>query len=368
MIEIRKAKNNEMATVIRIANESFRPERESEFDFQKIMPKVYGEVKDTAPYHTFLLKEGEPVALTGNLPSYFSVKGTRYPYGIVGTVCTLPAHRNNGYFYTLMQALDVEDRKEGRVFSLLSGLRKRYNTFGYEKCSTTYRFKISGRSLKNTVVPEDLTVTELTEQEREASYALYLKTQPFPVREEKDFVPCLKMSDAEIYAVKRQGSVVGYFNYAARKKGIFELGVEELSLLPAILLLFMQEKALTEVTVCINSLAFNLIESLSSFAEERTLVDDIHIKVYDVLPFLQMLWEINRKNIPFSAKEECVCIDGKTYSFSHAEGVKEVSACGAPAFTRAQFLRMAIGDGNNELCRGSQFFPLFFGLNEADMF
>lgn len=371
MMKLRRAEPGDMQAIIRTANAAFRTVREESFDFAKIMPKAYGEGKDTSGIHYVITEGDEIISLAGNMPAVMPVGGNEYGYTIVGTVSTLPEHQNKGCMKLLMQQIDADNRRNGVVFSALTGLRKRYNNYGFEKCMTSYKYVISKHCLKGVDVNENLTVEKFTEAELAAVYSLYLRTQPAPTRTREQMVDYLSFSEAEIFVVKQEGCTVGYFDFAQRKNCIFEMGIADIALLPAVLAQFIRETQLKQVFVSVNPLNQRLADALDAFAEGKVLTDEIHIKVYDTVRFIRMLVEFNLPYMHVTDFEETFCVNGERIRIGFDKGevtVERVDGECPQSYDVGYFVRSVLCDGNNDVCRGSRIFPLLFGINDADMF
>ena len=370
MAQLRKAQSTEMADIIRVANTAFCPEREQGFDFQWVMPKAYKPGADTAKYHILAVEEGEIVALAGNLPGEVHVQNQIYPYAVVGTVSTLPSRQKKGYMKQVMQGIEQDDLFSGVVFSALGGLRKRYNRYGYEKCSTTYTFDVGEYCLREYPPLDSVTLRLADGSDLDALYALYQSQSPAIYRAKQSFFDCLAFSRSLVYVVEQNGEIVGYFNVSSRKNGIYEVVLKDYALLPHVFSAFFRIAECGSLNVSVSALNVPLILALDSFAESKSLCDGILIKVYDKKRFLQMLLSLNAPYLPQTA-QEVICIDQTCYRIT-IDGdrckVEEVALKNIPSYTAAQFVRWAISDGTNPLCKGSSIFPLRFGIDEADMF
>ena len=370
MIEIRKALASEMGDIIRVANQSFAPEREAGFDFKKIQPKAYADGKNTADRHILLFENEALVSLAGNLHHEINLAGNKYPYSFLGTVSTLPEYRGKGYMRQLMQKIEEEDRAAGVIFSALTGKRKRYNRFGYEKCSSDYAFSVTSYCLRDYSNDSGISIRPYETADLPIIFPIYKSTQPYIVRAIEDFVDCLSFSSSMIFTVLLGGDIVGYLNYCARKNGIFEIALTDMDLTPAVLSLFMRTKNFSEVTIHVNPLNYALINILDGISESKALCDDVHLRVYDKKRFLELLISLNLSVLP-SQCEESFVIDGMRYVINingHSVTVNEEESKGEQSLSMQYFLRNAIGDGNNALCRQSRLLPLSFGFNNADTF
>lgn len=362
MIELKKGKRGDLPIILEIANTAFGPEREAGFDFRTVMPKAYGEGRDGSEQHVIVTENGIPVACAGNLPFLFPAGGKNYRASAFGTVSTLPAYRGRGHMTRMLHAMEEESCRRGDVFTVLTGIRARYERFGFEKFPSSYRF-LFYRYTADHAPSNDLRIEPATEKDRGALYAIYLKTQPVILREQEDFYIALHTSGAEVFAIRSGERLIAYFSLSARKALVTELAMEDLALLPAVVAAIVRSAGNT-VTFLVNALDRPLVQAMDAIAEETQRVDHLHIKIRDMRAFLELLIAINKPHAP----EEIWKIGDETF---------RIAPCGSPTVTLTDaapmflcsvrdFIRHALGDGAS--MEQSEIFPLFFGINAPDMF
>lgn len=374
MIILRKSKNEDISEIIEVANASFSSVREQGFDFRKIMPKIYGEGKDISDSHYVIEDNGKIVSLAGNLQSKIDIGGKAFPFSVIGTVSTLPEYRGKGYMSKVVNSVIDDSEKNECVFSTLTGFRKRYNFFGFEKYTTCYKFVFKNDSIR--YLPSDPKISICLYDDDSADidkiYNIYQESHPHIQRAKDNFIECLRISNADIYIIKHSGRVCGFVSYAKRKSCVQELILEDLTLLPTVVRAILEyNSSYSDITFLVNPLSFSLVNAFDEISEDRILCDYLHIRVYDMMRFLEMLLLLNNEALNHVNSEETYNIDGKTISISINYGKVEINDCenqSCKRYTQREFLRMVLGDGNNDLCRNSKIFPLQFGINEPDLF
>ena len=146
---VRKAKKGELKKIIRAANAAFIPVRNPDYDFRRTIPKIYKTKIDYSSIHHVVEKGNNFLSICGNLIRDIEIDGSVYKFSIVGTVSTIPSCQGSGFMKVLMHSVDNECKKEGVVFSLLTGERQRYNFFGFEKAGFEYTYSFNRYFLKH---------------------------------------------------------------------------------------------------------------------------------------------------------------------------------------------------------------------------
>lgn len=362
MIELKKGQLGDMSTIIDIANTSFVPEREKGFDFRNIMPKAYGKGIDSSEQHVIVFEDGVPVACAGNFRFILTAGGHKYSASSFGTVSTLPQHRCRGYMTQMLNTMEKESWQRGDVFSVLTGRRARYERFGFEKFPSSYRFLFYPYNATDPQ-SDNLRISPATANDKNALYALYLKTQPIILRTEDTFFDALHTSDAKIFAIRNGEELVAYFGFSERKRIITELAVAELSQISAITSAIIRNTH-GEVTFVVNALDRPLVSALDSIAEETQRVDDIHLLIRNMQSFLELLLAVNDVHAP----AEIWKIGDETFDIAPNLHPTVTKTNKKPMFVCSvrDFIRHALGDG---VAMGqSRIFPLYFGISVPDMY
>ncbi|MDE6585066.1 MAG: GNAT family N-acetyltransferase [Clostridia bacterium] len=373
MYKLRKGRSGDNEQILKVANTAFSTVREQGFDFSAIMPKVYGAGKEFWKIHHVIECGGKIVSLAGNLPCEINVNGKAYKFSIVGTVSTLPECRGKGYMSALMNDIVRDSMNKQYVFSTLTGLRNRYRHFGFDKYTTVYKFVFEQQTVGYLKNNADLCVSvyDGNKDVLSALYAIYAGTNPFVKRTKERFVDCLRISDAEILVFTLGGQICGYASFTARKRCVQEIVLKDYSLLPEVVGEIMSRRDFSEITFLVNPLNLSAVKAFDAIAESKVLCDELHIRIFDMVKFLEMLLGLNGALLGNVNCEEVYVVDGQAISLKVHGGKAEVKECRTGAnktYTQSQFLRMVLGNGDNELCRNSNIFPLSFGINEPDMF
>lgn len=121
--------------------------------FEKLLPKLFKESKDSASETFFIREGGRLAAAVGSFPIEYSILGEKLPVKGIGNVAVHPRDRSKGYMKECMKAALDEMIADGVSFSVLSGRRHRYNHFGFVKCGVDRAYSVNGTTLA--YVPAD---------------------------------------------------------------------------------------------------------------------------------------------------------------------------------------------------------------------
>jgi hypothetical protein len=120
-----------------------------DISFLKLLPKLYKPAYDPCGA-SFIVKVDDKIrAGVGVFPMTLSVAGMQLKAYGIGNVAVHPNSRSKGYFKDIMwMALD-EMRSKNVDFTVLSGLRQRYNYFTYEICGQNVCYDVSTTNIRH---------------------------------------------------------------------------------------------------------------------------------------------------------------------------------------------------------------------------
>jgi len=236
-------------------------------------------------------------------------------------------------------------RRDGIVFSCLSGNRQRYEYFGFIPTGNAYSFMVNEGNIKHTlgrdwktglslkhVEPGDETLLDQIQSLHEA------KAVRFNRRREK-LLDILSSWKAKVFAITEGNNFIGYFLYKTGKTGeceITEINLHDLSRLPEALGLFLRQNRSINmkdyVLVTAGSHEKEKIIALARFAEKYTQAPAYHIAVFDYTRFIGFFLKLisSERNLAegsFIIKIE----DGAALRLSVQQGVASVAETETPA-------------------------------------
>lgn len=329
MIKITKATKEEQELIIKIANDTFKPIRPIGFDFRSCQPKVYSNPNYDFSLNHYLAKTEEdiPVATFGNLIYKTSIDDNDYSFSFLGSVSVLPEYQSQGIMKEMMNQLEKDNLDHHVVFSLLTGKRKRYQNYGYEKGPFSYAFNFVDYTIHHFKNIKEVTLEEIDARNQHEAYKLYKNQDTFKLRDPSNFYLSLKTGEATGYFLYDQNhSFIGYCSLSKAKKEIFEIMIKDMSYLPSVIKTIMISTHLETMTILVSPFQKKMIDALSLLAESISIRQDLHIKIYDIKAFLFFLYELNLKYFPLKDKEVVYRIKDETILVSIVKGKLQVTS------------------------------------------
>ena len=134
------------------------------FDSYTVMPSVFNLSRECADNHWIVKSEGRIVAGVGSIPAVMHIAGERISVGKITGVATHQREGGKGYMSAIMNEIREYYKASGVMASCLTGERKRYRNFGYEKAGVSYNFQIIKKNIRE--LPPDLAELSFSEMER----------------------------------------------------------------------------------------------------------------------------------------------------------------------------------------------------------
>ncbi|WEG12577.1 GNAT family N-acetyltransferase [Pullulanibacillus sp. KACC 23026] len=211
MVEIRRLQRGEEQMAYRLSDRVFRN------DHQKSMglafPSIFLPDVISHSYGGFV--DGELVAFFGLVPSTIKVGPARLQVYSIGSVCTHPGHRGQGYAAAILDQI-LEDLKQTEACLLLvSGDRSLYTRVGCRPFGQVNHYKVSrtseplnsGLTIRE-MEPQDLHACARLARERETGYDL--SVQDFAILIEAEaYASCLNLHH-KVLVLKNDGEVKAF--------------------------------------------------------------------------------------------------------------------------------------------------------------
>jgi len=289
--------------------------------FKWLLPKLFRAGAAPCPKTLVVRDEKNPSRFRAAVGLYMiecAVGSEKLLAAGIGNVAVGKRYRGMGYMKLLMrQALELA-RARGADYSVLNGLRHRYQYFGYERVGCGYDFKLTKTSLRHSLhgtemVP--LTVEKLRREDTETLAAIHALNETSPVYCARPDDPAalwdtLTSWFAVPYILRREGAFAGYFQYAR-----IGFRVEELRLTDAELL----GGAVTAILAKLkrSNLVFRTLPTEAGLIAGLTpLCETVHIQntnIFNVLNYthvLEALLRLKARSAPLCEGELVLRVNG----------------------------------------------------------
>lgn len=311
-MEIVKAKDGQIKEIREFIDSVFKKDRDDSFSFLTEQGKIYNnQFKDYCSSHYLAIENNEIIGVGANVLRKFTFEGKEHLVSLVGSVSVREDYRNRGVMKMIMEAIDKENINNNVSFSLLTGRRERYRHYGYEKGPYSHLYTIDEYNLKNVEDLASIEVYMMKEEDSDIAYDIYLTKTQFPLRSKEEFYLTLKTYDSTPYVIRKDNEIEGYLVYNRKTNTIVELVEKEEDIMVFIKKL-LKTLNLSSLSIIVSPLNKIQNKVFSKKLDGVSLREDINLKVYDFITFLDLVFTSN--SIEFDADTDLVFeIDGKRF-------------------------------------------------------
>ncbi len=277
MLDYRFATPADMPQLIDFIDLVFSQVREPH-DFEKILPKAYGEGIDTSSIHAIAVRDGMVRGCLGSLPVVQKVLDEELSIGYLGSMSVHRHERGNGVMKVLMEMQIARGKELGLDMMLLGGQRQRYEYYGFYHGGSDYSYYVSSPTVRHGLrgVDAAFDFEKLENSGEFVEYALKLYNQQ-PVtgaRTKDNFVAACKSYWSEPWIILKDGKPVGYLVSSANGDHVNELTTEEENMLPTAIKSWWVKRSLSALHVTATAYNAPLNRALARFAENYSQGQD----------------------------------------------------------------------------------------------
>lgn len=298
MVIYRKAVPDDFPNILNFINMVFSMSH-CPHNFRQLLPKLYEKGQEEKSIHYLALENEEIKACVCVLPITLCCEDKTITCATVGSVSVHPYSRGKGYMRKLMH-IAIEDMKKSNIsMSTLSGLRNRYQYYGYEKggfvfqyCFTPDNFrhcrekfpkhKITLCQIQDTKNP---LLTEI--QAIQENQILFAKRNP------SDFLAIMKSWNAKLYGILENQMCKGYV--ALQGNQILEMRLTDKALLFASLEECLKESGSKELFLRILPYDTYLLKECTQLFESFTISLDDNYMIFDYPKVLDFFLNVKSK-------------------------------------------------------------------------
>lgn len=306
-MEIRIPQEEEKKKVVSFLSKVFhRP-------FPSLIPSLYGKDKNTMSYHFILEKEGKLRGAVCAYPEEIKVGGVSIKGLQIGMVATSKKTRGEGIM-TKMLTHSFERYQDECEVSMLTGLRHRYEHFGYYPAGINYEFKVSEMSSKKwengnpyTIVKaktqDDFNKIEELKKERKLEVVRPLATE----------TDTLKNWFSKAYLVYKNGELKGYAGgklFGGQNLEILYVDGNVLDYIQAVVA-YRKFKKAKSIMVEVLPTESTYLEAMSLCSEEYSIKSIYKYKVFSYKRLLEKLIAITLQDNERLSYQGVIAIEGK---------------------------------------------------------
>ena len=329
MVIYRKAIPDDFPNILNFINMVFSMSH-CPHDFRQLLPKLYEKGQEEKSIHYLALENEEIKACVCVLPITLCCENKTITCATVGSVSVHPYSRGKGYMRKLMH-IAIEDMKKSNIsMSTLSGLRNRYQYYGYEKggfvfqyCFTPDNFRHCREKFPNRKITlcqiQDTENPLLTEiQAIQENQILFAKKNP------SDFLAIMKSWNAKLYSILENQMCKGYV--ALQGNQILEMRLTDKALLFASLEECLKESGSKELFLRILPYDTYLLKECTQLFESFTIALDDNYMIFDYPKVLDFFLNVKSKYTSLNSGSWDFTIKGhRTFQIQVDNGVPSVT-------------------------------------------
>jgi predicted N-acetyltransferase YhbS len=295
--EYSKADINDYEELIDFANYVFSHDHKST-DFPILLPKLYKREYFMDGTHYLCREDGKIKAAVGAYPLEMKVCSEVLRGRGIGMVSVHPYSRSKGYMKELMNRALQDMKKDGMVFSCLSGRRQRYEYFGYSPAGTLFSFECNSSNIRHTLgknFSSSLGIKRLCPKDSALIEEIRLMHEAKPekgagfVRRKDRFFDILVSWESSVHAILDGENFFGYFVYNEKENLISEINLKDPERMAETLGLYLKSRPGNNgnlVNINAHPHETGKLKALSRFAENFTLEPAYSFNIFDYRSFL----------------------------------------------------------------------------------
>lgn len=298
MVIYRKAIPDDFPNILNFINMVFSMSH-CPHDFRQLLPKLYEKGQEEKSIHYLALENEEIKACVCVLPITLCCENKTITCATVGSVSVHPYSRGKGYMRKLMH-IAIEDMKKSNIsMSTLSGLRNRYQYYGYEKGGFVFQYCFTPdnfRHCREKFPKRKITLCQIQDTENpllteiqaiQENQILFAKKNP------SDFLAIMKSWNVKLYGILENQMCKGYV--ALQGNQILEMRLTDKALLFASLEECLKESGSKELFLRILPYDTYLLKECTQLFESFTIALDDNYMIFDYPKVLDFFLNVKSK-------------------------------------------------------------------------
>lgn len=329
MVIYRKAIPDDFPNILNFINMVFSMSH-CPHDFRQLLPKLYEKGQEEKSIHYLALENKEIKACVCVLPITLCCENKTITCATVGSVSVHPYSRGKGYMRKLMH-IAIEDMKKSNIsMSTLSGLRNRYQYYGYEKGGFVFQYCFTPdnfRHCREKFPKRKITLCQIQDTENpllteiqaiQENQILFAKKNP------SDFLAIMKSWNAKLYGILENQMCKGYV--ALQGNQILEMRLTDKALLFASLEECLKESGSKELFLRILPYDTYLLKECIQLFESFTIALDDNYMIFDYPKVLDFFLNVKSKYTSLNSGSWDFTIKGHgTFQIQVDNGVPSVT-------------------------------------------
>jgi predicted N-acetyltransferase YhbS len=155
-VNIERARKKDFAELMEVMHRAFAADRPGFERFEELFPDLYRPSSEVMQNLFVIRSNGRIGSVAGLFPIMLAIGPVRLRIAGVGGVCTVPEHRGKGAMSALLTHILQEAQQAGYALAWLSGLRRRYARFGFERAGSSIIVRLAAPSRDQRPLPWEI--------------------------------------------------------------------------------------------------------------------------------------------------------------------------------------------------------------------
>ena len=233
MSELKKLKAGDLGELVRFIDEVFTEQNGRKMEFSKIFPRIFKENDENMGWYEGIFENGELLGTAGSHLYNFRVLDRTLKVSQIGNVAVSSKCRGRGFMQTIMKSLCGKMAEEGYDMAYLHGERKRYRTFGFERCGAEYVLTMTPSLPGALGLKGEFTFIDMRDD-----FALYKdevmaiakgRIHNFERADDEYFDSLIAHYALPLLIKDKDGNTAGYISYSPESNMVIELGLKRTS-------------------------------------------------------------------------------------------------------------------------------------------
>lgn len=305
-------------------------------DFKALLPKVYGDGKETAHMQYLALDDAGGVrGLVAVMPGEMCVMGEPIKTGYVGTVSVHPYARGEGHMKKLMNMALSGMRESGCDLSMLGGQRQRYEYFGYTRGGVSLTYTVTATNARHALSDVDVSDIEIRAvgagdaDALAAACALFEKKPCRGRRTPENFHDVASSWTAKLMGVYKAGAFAGYMIVSAGGS-ISEIVLRDEALIGAVVKRHLGMTGAASCEIACAAFDLPLRRGLSRFAEYSSADEAQQILIFNFPKVIGAFLKLKASCAPLEDGVRAFIVDGQHFTVSVKANAVAVTTGAAP--------------------------------------
>lgn len=224
-MEVVRLKAGDRDELVAFLDRVFTLQNGHPMDFANLFPRIFKDTDENMGWYYAVKEDGRIVGTAASHPLTYNVTGTLLKVSAGGNVAVDPACRNRGMMQALLHKINEDLVAEDFDLAYLHGDRKRYRTFGFERCGIEYLVYFTPSMLQKEGCVADVELEELTDFGM--AHAIDCMQWSGFCREEADMESVLKASGRKALGIYREGGLIGFVSLDVAGAYMAELRLQD---------------------------------------------------------------------------------------------------------------------------------------------